>query len=83
MLGMNLSYELDWDSYIISIAITAPKKVAALIHPMKFVFPEVAQYHYKSSIRPCIECCCNVWAGAPSCNLELLEMNNPEEISIW
>ena len=40
---------------------------------MKFLSPEVALYRYKSTIRPCMEHCCDVWAGAPSCYLELLE----------
>ena len=40
---------------------------------MKFLSLEVALYLYKSTIRPCMECCCHVWAGAPSCYLELLE----------
>ena len=39
---------------------------------MKFLSPEVALYLYKSIIRPCMEYCCHVWAGAPSCYLELL-----------
>ena len=38
---------------------------------MKFLSPGVALYHYKSPIRPCIEQCCHVWAGAPGCFLEL------------
>ena len=80
MPGMNLSSKLDWD--IISPAITAPKKIGALIRPMKFLSPEVAQYLYKSSIRPCMEYCCHVWAGAPSCYWEWLAMNNPKEISV-
>ena len=40
---------------------------------MKFLSPEVALYHYISTIRPCTEYCCHVWAGAPSCYLELLQ----------
>ena len=35
--------------------------------------PEVAVYLYKCNICPCMEYCCHVWAGAPSCHLELLE----------
>ena len=27
----------------------------------------------KSTIHPCMEYCCHVWAGAPSCYLELLD----------
>ena len=40
---------------------------------MKFLSPEIALYLYKSIIRPCMEYCCHVWAGAPSCYLELLD----------
>ena len=39
---------------------------------MKFHSLEVALYLYKSTIRPCMEYCCHVWAGAPSCYLKLL-----------
>ena len=40
---------------------------------MKFFSPEVYLYLYKSNIRPCMEYCCHVWTGAPSCYLELLD----------
>ena len=30
-------------------------------------------YLYKSTIQPCMEYCCHVWAGACSCYLELLD----------
>ena len=30
-------------------------------------------YLYKSTIRICMEYCCHVWAGAPSCYFELLD----------
>ena len=55
MLELNFSFKLDWDSYIISIAKTASKKIGALICSMKFLSPEVALYIYKSSIQPCME----------------------------
>ena len=67
MLGLTFSSKLDWGSYIISIAKTASSKVGALIHSMKFLSPEVALYLYKSTIHSCLEYCCHVWAGAPSC----------------
>ena len=72
-LGLTFSSKLDWGSYMISIAKTASKKIGALIRSMKFLSPEVALYLYKSTIRPCMEYCCHVWAGAPSCYLELLD----------
>ena len=73
MLGLTFSSKLDWSSYIISIAKTPSKKIGASIHSMKFLSPEVALYLYKSTIRPCMEYCCHVWAGAPSCYLDLLD----------
>ena len=48
-------------------------KIGALIRSMKFLSPEVALYLYKSTIRPFMEYCCQFWAGAPSCYLELLD----------
>ena len=73
MLGLIFSSKLNWGSYIVSIAKTASKKIGALIRSMKFLSSEVALYLYKSTIQPCIEYCCHVWAGAPSCYLELLD----------
>ena len=40
---------------------------------MKFLSPEVDLYLYKSTICPCMEYCCHIWAGAPSCYLDLLD----------
>ena len=76
VLGLSFSSKLDWGSYIVSIARTASKnieKIGVLIHSMMFLFPEVALYLSKSTIRPCKEYCCHVWAGAPSCYLDMLD----------
>ena len=63
---------LNWiRALILSVAKTVSKKIGALICSVKFLSPEFAQCLYKSSIRPCMECCCHVWAGDPSCYLEL------------
>ena len=42
MLGLTSSSKLDWDSYIISFAKSASKKIWVLIRSMKFFSPEVA-----------------------------------------
>ena len=85
MLGLTFSSELDWGSYIVSVAKTISNKFEALIRSVKFLSPEVELYLYKflspevelylykSTIRPCMAYCCFVWAGAPSCYLELLD----------
>ena len=71
MLGLTFCSKLDWASYIVSIAKTTSMKIGALICSMRFLSPEVALYLYKSTIQQFIEYCCQVWAGAPSCYLEL------------
>ena len=71
-LGLTFSSQLDWGSYIISIDKTNSKKIGAFIRSMKCLSPEVALYLYKSTIRPCMEYCFHVWAGYPSCYLDLL-----------
>ena len=73
MLGLIISSKWDWGFYIISIAKTASKGTGALIRSMKFLSPEVGLCVYKSTICPCMEYCCHVWADAPSCYLELLD----------
>ena len=73
MLGLGFSSQLDWGSYIISIAKTGTKKIGTFILSMKFLFPVVALYLYKSAIWPCMEYHCHVWCGFPSCYLELLD----------
>ena len=73
IMGLIFISKLVWGSYIFSIAKTASKKIGALIRSMKFLSPEVALYLYKSTIRPYMEYCCHVWAGASSCYLELLD----------
>ena len=73
MLWLIFFSKFFWGSYIICIAKTASTKIGALICSMKFLFPEVALYLYKSTICPCVEYYCHVWAGAPTCYLELLD----------
>ena len=73
MLGLTFSSKLDGGTYIIFIAKTASKKIGALIDTVKFLSPEVALHLYKSTMRSCMEYGCHIWAGAPSCYLELLD----------
>ena len=73
MLGLSFSSKLDWGSYIIPIPKTVSHKIGALIRSMKFLSSEVTLYLFKSTIRPYIKYCCHVWAGIPSCYLELLD----------
>ena len=72
-LLLRKNHQLECVSYINSIAKTAFKKIGSLIRFMKSLSPEVALYLNKSTRRQCMEYCCHVWAGVPSCYLELLD----------
>ena len=73
LLGSTFSSKLVCGSYIISIAKSTSKKIGALINSVKFLFPEVTLYLYKSTIQPSLEYWCHVWTGAPSCYVEMLD----------
>ena len=73
LLGLSLHSELSWNSYIVSIAKTTSKKVGSLFRSKRFLTPEAILHLYKSTIRPCMEYCCHIWAGAPASCLDLLD----------
>ena len=79
MLGLDFSSKLDWGSYIISIAKTLSRKIGALIRSMKFLSPEVALYLYKSTIRPCMEYCCQVWPLVATWNSQISYKMNMQD----
>ena len=53
--------------------VNASKNIESLIRFLKILSLEVALYLYKSTIRPYMQCCCHLWAGAPRCYLDLLD----------
>ena len=73
MLGLPFSSKLDRGSYTVSITKTTSKKIGSLIRSTKFLSPEVSLYLCKYTARPCMEYCCHVSAGAPTCSLEMLD----------
>ena len=73
MLGLYFSSKLEWDFYIVSIAKTSSKKIGSLIRSVKFLFPVFDFYLYKSTIQSCMGYCRHVWAGSPSCYLDMLD----------
>ena len=46
---------LNWGTYIVSVAKTAPQKIGALIPSLKSFTSNVTFYLYKSTIWPCME----------------------------
>ena len=72
-MRLTFSSKVDWGFYMISVAKTASEKIGTLIRSVKFLSPDLALYLYKSIRWPCMEYCCHVWDGAPSCYLKLLD----------
>ena len=65
---------LNWiGALTLSLVKSASKEIGALIRSVKFLSPKVVLHLYKSTIRHCMEHCCHVWAGAPSCYLKILD----------
>ena len=61
MLGFSFFFELDWSSYIVSIAKTASNEIGTLIRFKKLLSPEVALYLQKPTMQVFMEYCCHVW----------------------
>ena len=74
MLGLSLSSKLDCSSYIVSNAKITWKKIGALIYSVKFLSSEVVFYLCETIIKPDMEYCCHIWAGVPSCFLNILDI---------
>ena len=73
MLGMSFASNFSWNGYIESIAKTAAMKVGSLYRVKNILSPSSILYLYKSAIRPCIEYCCHLWAGASAGPIHLLD----------
>ena len=73
LLGLTFSNDFSWNNYIESIAKSAAMKVGSLYRARNFLSPESILYLYKATIRPCIEYCCHIWAGASADCLSLLD----------
>ena len=64
---------LNWIGVLtLSLLLKLPQRKLELCS-MKFLSPKVALYLYKSTTLSCMECCFHIWAGAPSCYLQLLD----------
>ena len=64
---------LNWIGVLtLSLLLKLPQRKLELCS-MKFLSPKVALYLYNSITLPCMECCFHIWAGAPSCYLQLLD----------
>ena len=73
LLGLTFSDYFTWNTYIESIAKSAAMKVGSLFRSRNFLSPDSILCLYKAIIRPCMEYCCHIWAGASTNCLRLLD----------
>ena len=72
-LGLAVTKDLSWKPYIQSISKQAAQRIGSLYRASSYLPPQTVCYLYKSTIRPLMEYCCHLWAGAPQTHLNLLE----------
>ena len=73
LVGLTISKDLTWNKYITAIAKKASMKVGTLYRAKGYLSQECILHLYKSLIRPSMEYCCHIWAGAPPTVLNLLD----------
>ena len=73
LLGLDFSTSATWERYITGVAKSASMRVGCLYRARKYLHPEAILYLYKTTIRPLMEYCSHIWAGASACHLSLLD----------
>ena len=72
-LGLKITPDLKWNSYITSVSTRAGKMVGSFYRSREYFTQSAILYLYKSQIRPTMEYCCHIWAGASLVSLSCLD----------
>ena len=64
---------MSWQLYIQCISKQAAQRIGNLYRAKRYLPPQTILCLYKAIIRPLMEYCCHLWAGAPKTHLRLLE----------
>ena len=65
LLRLVFTPNLDWKSYVQSVAKQASQRVRSLFRSLIYLTPETILYLYKATTPPCMEYCSHIWSGAP------------------
>ena len=82
LLGLKISTDLKWDAYIRSVAKDVARMVVSFYRSKRFLCPESILYLYKSQVRPKMEYCSHIWAGASKTALSSLDRLHTKSIII-
>ena len=64
---------MSWKTYLQSIGKLASQRIGCLYRARHYLQPQSVLYLYKSTVRPLMEYCCHLWAGAPRTHLSILD----------
>ena len=73
ILGLTLEESLSWKSYLQSVGKRASQRIGCLYRARRYLHPQAILHLYKSTVRPLMEYCCHLWAGAPRSHLNALD----------
>ena len=72
VLGLTIDSRLTWKEHIHGIAAVASRKLGFLFGVRSYFSSTQLLALHKSLVRPHLEYCSHIWAGAAECHLELL-----------
>ena len=73
LLGLSVSSNLSWKTYLQTVSKRASQRIGCLYRASRYLHPQALLYLYKSTVRPLMEHCCHLWAGAPRSHLSALD----------
>lgn len=73
LLGVELTSNLNFGSYIESKAKVAAKKLGILSKVRQYFTPEQLLLLYQAQVRSCMEYCCHLWDGSAKYQLDALD----------
>lgn len=73
LLGVTVNQDLSWKSHVQQVAKNASRRLGILFRARRYFSPAQLLTLYKSQVRPIMEYCCHVWAGASSVDLSILD----------
>lgn len=73
ILGVQISSDLSWSKHLLTVRRNASRRLGILLRCKSFFSPSQRLILYKALVRPSMEYCCHLWAGASKTHLSPLD----------